>query len=180
MRGLRGWVLAFVLAVLIGGLAYVAQPRQDSPEHSSNSDAGNGTSAARLFAQALGHPTNTIEGNFSPPDQNGLMFVFTPTSPYTADHANQTAEWVRLGGVLVYADERGDPELDRALSVTRLNGFVPSQKQLANPVLEGVTVVSGGENLMALPSRLVSVWMIRSLSPQSAPAAGAKTRRTPA
>jgi len=155
-------VLAFMLAVLIGGFAYVAQPRQDSPEHSSNSDAGNGTSAARLFAQALGHPTNTIEGNFSPPDQNGLMFVFTPTSPYTADHANQTAEWVRLGGVLVYADERGDPELDRAISVTRLNGFVPSQKQLANPVLEGVTVVSGGSIAIPLDASATQVPILRT------------------
>ena len=162
MRGLRGWVLAFVLAVLIGGFAYVAQPRQDSPEHSSNSDAGNGTSAARLFAQALGHPTNTIEGNFSPPGQNGLMFVFTPTSPYTADHANQTAEWVRLGGVLVYADERGDPELDRAFSVTRLNGFVPSQKQLANPVLEGVTAVSGGSIATPLHPSATQVPILRT------------------
>jgi len=50
MRGVRGWFLALVLATLIGGTAYVAQPRQDSPEHRSSSDAANGTSAARLFA----------------------------------------------------------------------------------------------------------------------------------
>jgi hypothetical protein len=162
MRGFRGWVLALVLAVLIGGFAYIAQPRQDSPEHSSNSDAANGTSAARLFAQALGHPTNTVEGSFSPPDQNGLMFVFTPTSPYTVDHANQTVEWVRLGGVLVYADEQGDQELDRALSVTRLNGFVPSQKQLANPVLEGVTAVSGGNTAIPLDASATQVPILRT------------------
>lgn len=162
MRGLRGWVLALVLAVLIGGFAYVAQPRQDSPEHSSNSDAANGTSAARLFAQALGHPTSTIEGNFSPPEQDGLMFVFTPTSPFTADHANQTAEWVRLGGVLVYASERGDAELDRALSVTRLNGFVPSQKQLGNPVLDGVTTTSGGDFTIPLDASPTQVPILRT------------------
>jgi hypothetical protein len=149
MRNLRGWVLALVLALLIGVVAYVGQPKQDSPEHNSNSDAPNGTSAARLFAQAMGHPTSQIEGTFSPPSQNGLMFVFTPTSSYTAADADQTASWVRQGGVLIYAAEQGDPQLDRALSVTRLNGFATSDIEYANPVLEGVTSVSGGS--LAIP-----------------------------
>lgn len=162
MRGLRGWVVALVLAALIGGIAYIAQPGQDSPEHSSNSDAANGTSAARLSAQALGHPTSTIEGTFSQPEQDGLMFVFTPTSPYTADDANLAAGWVRLGGVLVYASERGDAELDRAFSVTRLNGVVPSAKQLANPVLDGVTNVSGGPFAVPLDASPTQVPILRA------------------
>jgi hypothetical protein len=29
MKNLRGWVIAFVLAVLIGGVAYLGQPKQD-------------------------------------------------------------------------------------------------------------------------------------------------------
>lgn len=149
MRNLRGWVLAFVLALLIGVLAYFGQPKQDSPEHNSSSDAANGTSAARLFAQAMGHPTTQIEGTFSPPAQNGLMFVFTPTSPFTADDADQTANWVHQGGVLIYASEQGDPQLDRALSVTRLNGFVTGDTEYANPALEGVTNVAGGS--LAIP-----------------------------
>ena len=144
MKNLRGWVLALVLALLIGVVAYFGQPKQDSPEHNSNSDAANGTSAARLFAQAMGHPTSQIEGTFSPPSQNGLMFVFTPTSPYTSDDADQTVSWVRQGGVLIYASERGDAQLDRAFSVTRLNGYVSGQTEYANPVLDGVTTVSGG------------------------------------
>ncbi|HTD79678.1 MAG TPA: DUF4350 domain-containing protein, partial [Chloroflexota bacterium] len=119
MRSLRGWVLALVLALLIAAVAYLGQPKQDSPEHSSNSDAANGASAARLFAEAMGHPTSQIEGTFALPAAHGLMFVFTPTSPYSADDANQAANWVRQGGVLVYASEQGDPQLDRALSVTR-------------------------------------------------------------
>jgi hypothetical protein len=146
MRNLRGWVLALVLAVLIATVAYLGQPRQDSPEHNSNSDAGNGTSAARLFAQAMGHPTNQIEGTFAPPDAGGLMFVFSPTSPYTTEDAIMISEWVRQGGVLVYASEQGDPELDRALSVNRLNGIVSSQTEHANPVLDGVATVAGGTN----------------------------------
>src|SRR5258708_11056035 len=145
MKSLRGWVIAFVLAVLIGGVAYLGQPKQDSPEHNSNSDAANGTSAARLFASAIGHPTSQIEGSFTMPSARGLIFVFTPTSPFSSDDANQTASWVRLGGVLVYASEQGDPELDRALAVTRINGFVSGSTEVANPFLDGVATVSGGD-----------------------------------
>jgi hypothetical protein len=162
VRGLRGWILALVLALLIGAVAYLGQPKQDSPEHNSSSDAANGTSAARLFAQAMGHPTNQIEGTFTAPSQNGLMFVFTPTSPFTADDANQAASWVRLGGVLVYASEQGDPELDRALSVTRINGFVSGSTEVANPVLDGVTTVSGGDAVMPFDASSVQVPILRS------------------
>jgi hypothetical protein len=133
-----------LLALLVAGVAYFGQPQQDSPEHSSNSDAANGSSAARLFAQVMGHPTTQIEGAFSPPSQNGLMLVFTPTSPYSTDEANQTADWVRGGGVLVYASEQGDSELDRAFAVTRISALVSSKTQYANPVLGGVQTVSGG------------------------------------
>jgi len=162
MRDVRGWVIVLVLALLIGGAAYFAQPRQDSPQHSSASDAVNGTSAARSFAQAMGHPTTQIEGNFSYPSQDGLMFVFTPTSPYSAQEANDTANWVRRGGVLVYASELGDPELDRALSVTRINGGVSGQTQHANPVLDGVTTVSGGQVVVPLNASADQVSILRS------------------
>jgi hypothetical protein len=162
MRDVRGWVIVLVLALLIGGAAYFAQPHQDSPQHSSGSDAANGTSAARFFAQAMGHPTTQIEGNFSQPSQDGLMFVFTPTSPYSAQDANDTANWIRRGGVLVYASELGDHELDRALSVTRLNGGVSGQTQHANPVLDGVTTVSGGQAATPLDASADQVPILRS------------------
>jgi hypothetical protein len=162
MKGLRGWVLALLLALLIGGAAYVAQPRQDSPEHSSSSDATNGTSAARLFAAAMGHPTNQIVDTFAPPAQNGLMFVFTPTSPYTSDDATRIANWVRQGGVLVYGSEQGDPELDRALSVTRLRGFATGNRQTANPVLGGVTTVTGSDLVVPFDASPAQVPILRS------------------
>jgi hypothetical protein len=145
MRNLRGWVLALALALLIAAVAYLGQPKQDSPEHSSNSDAANGASAARLFAEAMGHPTSQIEGTFALPSAHGLMFVFTPTSPFSADDANQAASWVRQGGVLVYASEQGDPQLDRAFSVTRYGGSIGSRAEYANPALDGVTTVAGGD-----------------------------------
>ena len=126
MEGARGWVIALALALGIAGVAYLFQPHQDSPEHSSTSDAANGTSAIVLFAQAMGHPTVEIADSFAPPASGSLMFVFTPTSPYTPNEADQTRAWVSSGGVLVYASEQGDPELDRALGVKRSTIAVPS------------------------------------------------------
>ncbi|MFI5282013.1 MAG: DUF4350 domain-containing protein [Candidatus Dormibacterales bacterium] len=149
MRGARGWILGGVVAILVALAAYVAQPASDSPEHGSSSDAANGTSAARLFAQAMGHPVDQIAGNFSPPAPPSLMFVFTPAS-YSPDEAAQTVDWVRSGGTLVYASESGDRELDSALSVTRLTGYVPSSGEVGNPVIDGVNQVAGAGFLMAL------------------------------
>jgi hypothetical protein len=144
MKGARGWIVAGLISIAIAAAAYFVQPGQDSPEHSSNSDAANGTSAARLFAESMGHPTDQVTGTFAPPASFGLMFVFTPTSQFTSDEAERSLLWVRSGGVLVYASEHGDPELDRALGVTRLGGFTRGAVQQANPIVPGVTSVAGG------------------------------------
>ena len=143
MRGARGWIAAAAGAVLIAAGAYALQPKQDSPEHSSNSDAANGASAALLFAEAMGHPADQVIGNFALPDPGSLMFVFTPTSPFTAGEADTVRAWLGSGGVLVYASEQGDSELDRSLGVTRLNGFVSGASYVATPVVAGVTTVTG-------------------------------------
>jgi Domain of unknown function (DUF4350) len=145
MKGTRGWVVVTLVAIVIAAVAYYGQPHQDSPEHSSASDAANGTSAARLFAQAMGHTTDQMVGTFAPPANGGLLLVFTPTSPFTADEADRAAGWVSSGGVLVYASEQGDAELDRALGVARLVGLAPSATQTASPALPGVTRVAGGD-----------------------------------
>jgi hypothetical protein len=150
MKGARGWIIAGLVSVAIAAAAFFVQPHQDSPEHSSNSDAANGTSAARLFAESMGHPTDQISGTFAPPGAFGLMFVFTPTSPYTFDEAERTRLWVRSGGVLVYASEQGDPELDRAFGVTRLGGFTRGDLLQANPIVPGVTSAAGGTLVMPL------------------------------
>ena len=162
MKGARGWVVVTLIAIAIAAVAYYVQPHQDSPEHSSASDAANGASAARLFAQALGHTTNQMVGTFAPPPNDGLMFVFTPTSPFTTEEANRTAGWVYSGGVLVYATEQGDAELDRALGVTRLNGIAPSATQIANPVLQGVTQVAGADFTAPLDPAAAQVPILRS------------------
>jgi hypothetical protein len=162
VKGARGWIVAGLVSVAIAAAAYLVQPHQDSPEHSSNSDAANGTSAARLFSESMGHPTDQVSGTFAPPAAFGLMFVFTPTSPYTSDEAERTRLWVRSGGVLVYASEQGDPELDRAFGVTRLAGFTGGNLLQANPILPGVTTVAGGPVVMALDPAADQVPFLRT------------------
>lgn len=161
MRGLRGWALAAGIAIAIAAVAYLAQPREDSPEHNSNSDASNGTSAALLFSEAMGHPTDQVVGDFTLPAR-GLLFVFTPTSPYSASDADRAASWVRNGGVLVYASEDGDAELDRALSVSRYRGSVDSGVETANPILEGVHQVAGNDSAQPLRPGRQQVPILRS------------------
>src|ERR1700680_4221359 len=162
MKGARGWAVVTLIAIAIAAIAYYVQPHQDSPEHSSASDAANGTSAARLFAQAMGHTTKQIVGTFAPPANDGLLLVFTPTSPSMSDEATRTASWVNSGGVLIYATEQGDAELDRALGVNRLAGIAPSATQTANPVLQGVTQVAGGDLATPLDPAPAQVPVLRS------------------
>lgn len=162
MRGARGWVIAVAVSLAIAGLAYLAQPPQGSPEHSSTSDAADGASAAVLFAQAMGHPTLEVAGSFTPPSADSLMFVFTPTSPFTAEEADRTAAWVRSGGVLIYASEQGDPELDRVLDVSRINGMFDSGTAIANPILAGVNQVAGGDGAIPLDPASNQVPILRT------------------
>jgi hypothetical protein len=151
VKGARGWIAAGAVAILIAAAAYALQPHNDSPEHSSNSDAANGTSAALLFAQAMGHPTDQLTGGFEPPANFSVMFVFTPTSPYSSDEANSLLQWVRSGGgTLVYASEGGDPELDRVLRVARLPAAVPSDRYTAVPAMAGVNGIVGGAEFVPL------------------------------
>lgn len=162
MKGARGWVIVAMLSVAIAAAAYLIQPAQGSPEHSSNSDAKDGTSAARLFAEAMGHPTDQVAGSFGTPAPNGVMFVFSPTSPFTADEAQRTQQWVRSGGVLIYAAEQGDPELDHALGVNRLGGYAFSSGEVGSPVVDGVNNVSGSDVVMPLDPTAQQVAILRT------------------
>jgi hypothetical protein len=162
MRGARGWVIAGLVSIAIAAAAYLVQPHQDSPEHSSNSDAANGSSAARLFAQAMGHPTDQIAGAFAPPAPGGMMWVFTPTSPYTAAEADRTRQWVGSGGVLIYASEQGDPELDHAFGVARSSTSVLTSNEIGNPVVPGVTNVAGGNLVVPLDTSADQVAFLRT------------------
>src|SRR2546426_229430 len=151
MKGARGWVIAGAIAVVIAVAALLLQPKQDSPEHSTDSDAANGASAALLFSQAMGHPTDQITGSFGTPAERSVMFVFTRTRPYTADEADRIHQWVLAsGGILIYASEQADPELDRAFGVKRLGGFVSGVEYQGTPVVDGVIRVAGGDGMMPL------------------------------
>jgi hypothetical protein len=163
MRDARSWVAGAVIAIALVAAIFIGQQHSDSPEHSSNSDAANGASAARLYAAALGHPTDQVAGTFMPPATNGLMFVFTPTSPFTPDEADVTANWVRQGGVLVYASETGDPELDRALGVNRVTGLVTAKTVAADGLtLPGVNSVAGGDLAAPLATSASQVSILRA------------------
>ena len=162
VRGMRGWIVAGVAAIAIAAVAYAGQPPQDSPDHSSSSDAANGTSAVLLFARALGHPATQLSGSFATPSGGGLMFVFTPTAPYTSDEANRTLAWVRAGGILVYASEQGDPEVDRAFAVTRSNGAAFIDGEVGNPSVAGVGQVAGGVVVEPLDPSVQQVPFLRT------------------
>jgi hypothetical protein len=162
MKRARGWIVAGIVSVLIAAAAYALQPHQDSPEHSTNSDAVNGASAALLFAQAMGHPTDQVEGNFKPPEPNAMMFVFTPTSPFTSEEAQRTLSWVRSGGVLVYASEQGDQALDKAFGVSRLNALAGGGTEVATPVVAGVKQVAGSDGVLPVDPQADQVAFLRT------------------
>jgi hypothetical protein len=162
MKSARGWLIAGVISIVIAAAAYFSQPHQDSPEHSSNSDAANGTSAVLLFAQATGHPADQVTGSFRPPDSSSVMFVFTPRSPYTSDEANRTLAFVQSGGILIYASEQGDPELDRAFGVLRNGDIQAGGNEIATPVVEGVNRVAGADFVLPLDARPDQVPFLRT------------------
>ena len=163
MKGARGWIIAGVVAVVIAALAYALQPHSDSPEHSSNSDAANGASAALLFAQAVGHQTSQMADGFNLPPASSVMFVFSPTSPYTSGEADQVHAWVQnQGGVLVYASEQGDGELDRAFGVTRFGAGALAGEYTAMPIADGVTTVTGGGEVVPLDPSPGQVALLRT------------------
>jgi hypothetical protein len=163
VRGARTWAVGALLLIGVLLVVFTAQRNPDSPEHSSNSDAANGTSALRLFAASMGHPTDQIAGSFSPPASAGMMFVFTPTSPFTFDEAAGAVDWVRQGGTLIYASENGDAELDNALGVQRLSLFAPvTTVQASGPVADGVSQVSGGDYSIPFKTGPSQVAILRS------------------
>ena len=162
MKGARGWVIAGLLSIAVAAIAYSIQPHTDSPEHSSNSDSANGTSALRLFAEAMGHPTDQVAGSFSTITPFALMFVFSPTSAYTSDEADRTRLWVGSGGILVYASEKADPELDRAFGVRRLDGTASVSTEVGNPLVPGVNHVAGASEVMPLDASADQVPFLRT------------------
>jgi uncharacterized protein DUF4350 len=149
------WRPLLGFGVLIALIAIVVTLRgtsvNDSPEHSSQSDGGQGTSALRYYAQALGHPTGTVEGDFSLPSSHALLFVFTPASGYgySLTEAQQLQSWIAAGNVVVYAAERSDADLDQQFGLKRTTITVEAAARAAAPLLGGVNTLSGGLEALA-------------------------------
>ena len=129
----RRWVLLGVVAALIAVVVLLrGTSGNDSPEHSSASDAGNGTSALRYYAQALGHNTGTVEGEFDLPSSPALLFIFSPTTGFSSAEAQRLNGWLSSGNVVVYAAEpnRIDPQLDQQFGLHRSRGSVDALREL--------------------------------------------------
>ena len=138
-----------VLAGLIGVAAVLLAITQagpaDSPEHSSSSDGRNGTSALKQFATALGRPGGAVEGDFRLPERPGLLFVFSPTVPFSASDIAELQHWIGVGGTLVYTAEQGDPRLDAALGLRRARRPAIGSAQAVPELVKGVARLEGNQ-----------------------------------
>lgn len=144
MRSRTSWL---VLALLVGvGAVLVAITQAgpaDSPEHSSTSDGKNGTSALRQFAAALGRPSGAVEGEFRLPEQPGLLFVFSPTVPFSASDVAELQRWTAIGGTVVYAADQGDSRLDAALGLRRMRRPALGSAEPVPQLVRGVDSLEG-------------------------------------
>ena len=164
MKG-RGWIALglMVLAVFVLVLLRGNGNANGSPNHASASDAPDGTSALRLYADALGHSSGLVEGDFTLPSTAGLLFIFTP-GPFTADQVKQVNAWVTSGGVLVYAAETGDPQLDAQFGLRRSSRQVAASAQAPAPVFGGTASVSGADAAYAFNPVSSQVPLLRNRS----------------
>lgn len=152
-------VLVFVLVILRGN-----STANSSPNHLSTSDAPDGTSALRSYADALGHPSGTIEGTFSLPSSPGLLFIFTPGS-FSPDEAQQLNSWLAAGGVVVYAGEAGDLLLNQQFGLKWSTDTAPNATMHpAAPILGGVAALTGRDEARALATSAAQVPLVRNAS----------------
>jgi len=134
--------LAVVLGIVVA-FALRGTSSGDSPEHRTDSDAANGASALPQLAAALGYSPETLDGGFQPDLGMGAVFLLSPTVGFTKDDARRAADYLAGGGVLVYAAEQGDPELDLTLKIQRQRGIASGDASAAGPLLAGVSHVAG-------------------------------------
>jgi hypothetical protein len=159
--GLAGLVLAVALLVMLRGGS-----SSNSPEHSSGSDAANGTSGLRLFADSLGYRSGTVEGDYTLPSSPALLFVFTPSqsSPFSNSEAQRLSSWLQAGNIVVYAAEDGDPILDSQFGLRRGSRAVTADGHAAAPILGGVSSLSGRSSALPLTPAQTQVPLIRNSS----------------
>ena len=152
-------IAAIAVVVILRGTSVA-----DSPDHSSASDGSNGTSALRYYAQALGHTTGTVEGDFTLPSSPALLFVFTPsnTQGFSISEAQQLNAWISSGNVVVYAAEDGDPVLDPQFGLQRSRGTLEADGHAAAPILGGVGSLSGAEKARSFAATPTQVPLVRN------------------
>ncbi len=150
-------VVTVVILVMFRGTT-----RNDSPEHSSASDSGKGTSALRLYAESLGHATGTVEGDYTLPSSPALLFVFRPTEGFSNAQSQQLDTWLRAGSVAVYATEERDPELDNQFGLHLTSRTVDAPAHAAAPVFGGVGSLSGASTALAFKPSASQVPLLRN------------------
>jgi hypothetical protein len=159
----RRWILLGGLVALIAiVVALRGTATGDSPEHSSASDAGNGTSALRLYADSLGHGTGTVEGDYTLPSSPALVFVFRPTEGFSNAESQQLDTWLRAGNVAVYATEERDPQLDSQFGLHLTSRTVDATGKAAAPIFGGVASVSGASSAFAFKPSPSQVPLLRN------------------
>ena len=101
------------LAVLLGCLLVIAvvaallAPRSVSDaDPSSRSPGDAGTLALYLWLSRLGLPVERMTGDFVP-GRADVLVIAEPTTPITADQAQDVAAMVRGGGMVILAADRG-------------------------------------------------------------------------
>ncbi len=163
MKG-RGWIALAVMVLLVFVLVLLrgTGTQGRSPDHASTSDAADGTSALRAYADALGHSSGSVEGDFALSPSSGLLFVFTPTTGFSSGEVQQLNSWMQSGGVLVYAAEDGDPQLDAQFGLRRSPTAVPAKAHAAAPILGGVDTVAGADGARAFRPTTSQVPLLRN------------------
>jgi hypothetical protein len=159
--GIAALLLAIVIAFALRGGA-----SGDSPDHRTDSDGVNGASALVQLAGALGHPTTTLEDSFAPDLGMGALFVLSPAVGFSTDDTRRVLAYVSGGGVLVYAAELGDPQLDAALHVSRVRSIASGDATAAGPALAGVSRVAGAATAEPLDVGAQQVLLLRSTTGQ--------------
>ena len=163
MKG-RGWIALGVMVVLVFVIVLLrgTGTQGRSPDHASTSDAPEGTSALRAYASALGHSSGSVEGDFTLSPSSGLLFVFTPTTGFSAGEVQQLTSWMQSGGVVVYAAEDGDPQLDTQFGLRRSPTPVSAKAHTGAPILGGVNTVAGADGARAFVPTAAQVALLRN------------------
>ncbi|MFN2464683.1 MAG: DUF4350 domain-containing protein [Candidatus Dormibacteria bacterium] len=158
----RFLVAASLAAMACVGMATTALAQTGDAE----SDDPNGTSALRQLADARGHHSVLLRDTFRPPGKSGVLFVLGPEIPFRPSESDELVNWVRGGGVLVYAATLPNQGLEGALGIARVESspvFDPAAEAVAGtPVLAGVTTVRTGPTSAFKPPSGSQVVLLRS------------------